>query len=336
MEAHRQVGIREVARLAGVSRQTVSRVVNDHPSIRPETRERVQKVIDEVGYRPNRIARMLGANRSRTLGVIVSNLARSGSGPATALQGIEAAAHAAGYLVHITSLSSHSPQDIEECLALQMDMRVDGLVIIAPQLKVLRAVEELAPDLPYVMLNSRHAEDPNQLFVDQVGGARAATRHLLELGHRCIAHIAGPQDWLEADARMHGYLRELAAWDVEPLPPVLGDWTADFGYVAGLEIARRPEISAVFAANDSTALGLMHALHERGLDVPGDVSVVGYDDIPEAAHFWPPLTTVAQDFAELGRRCVAQLLDDQTQGSPLMLPPHVVVRQSTAPPVDRM
>jgi DNA-binding LacI/PurR family transcriptional regulator len=322
--------IRDVARIAGVSRQTVSRVINDHPSLRPETRERVQAVIDQLRYRPNPIARALGGSRSRTIGVLASQ--RSQWGPAAAIQGIERAARDAGYLVNTTNLSSSEPQVIRDALALQVEHKVEGLVIIAPQTRTLNQIDELALEIPYVLLHSRAEGDEHELFVDQVAGARAATRHLIELGHRDVFHLAGPQEWIEAEARMQGFLTEMIDADLPVRPPILGDWTPDHGYHAGRELARFRDFTAVFTANDQMALGVMHALRDSGLDVPGDVSVVGFDDIPEAAHFWPPLTTVRQDFEELGRRCVARLLNPGEEEEPRPLEPVLVVRGSSGPP----
>jgi DNA-binding LacI/PurR family transcriptional regulator len=322
--------IRDVARIAGVSRQTVSRVINAHPSLRPETRDRVQAVIDQLQYRPNRVAQALGANRSQTIGVVAFQ--RSQYGPSAAIQGIERAAQAAGYAVNTTNLTSNTPGAIREALELQLAHRVSGLVIIAPQTQILRSIEELALDVPYVMLHARNHDDPHALFVDQLAGARAATRHLLSLGHRDIYHVAGPQEWIEAEARMQGYLDEMIEAEAPVSPPILGDWSADFGYYAGRELVRTCDFTAVFAANDQMALGLMHAFRDAGLDVPGDVSVVGFDDAPEAAHYWPPLTTVRQDFQQLGRLCVERLLRaPNTQIAELGAPiaPVLVIRGST-------
>ena len=329
LESSRQhpASIRDVARLAGVSYQTVSRVINGSPSLRPETRDRVLAVIDELRYRPNRLAQALGTNRSQTIGVLAFQ--RSQYGPAAALQGIESAAQAAGYLVNTTNLTSNTPGAIRDALELQQSHRVAGLVIIAPQVKVLRAIDEMAIDVPYVMLHGRHRNDPHAVFVDQIAGAREAIRHLLALGHRDIYHLAGPQEWIEAEARMQGYLDEMIEADQPVAAPILGDWTVDYGYYAGRELARTCEFTAVFAANDQMALGLVHAFRDAGLEVPRDVSVVGFDDVPEAAHFWPPLTTVRQDFTELGRQCVGRLLGPSDVVD-LPLAPRLIVRGSTA------
>ena len=321
--------IRDVARVAGVSRQTVSRVINQHPSLRPETRQRVQEVIDQLSYRPNLVARALGSSRSRTLGVLASQRVHYGS--SAAIQGVERAAQEAGYLVTTTNLTSSRPDAVRDAVALQLDHRVDGMVIVAPQVDTLSLLGELALDVPYVTLHARRSGDPHELFVDQIAGARAATRHLIELGHRDIVHLAGPQEWVEADARMQGFLSEMIESDMPVTPPILGDWSAAFGYHAGRELCRRRDFTAVFASNDQMALGLVHAFRVAGLDVPRDVSVVGFDDIPEAAHFWPPLTTVRQDFDQLGRRCVARLLglEDATAQPVSALAPQLVVREST-------
>jgi DNA-binding LacI/PurR family transcriptional regulator len=322
--------IRDVARIAGVSRQTVSRVINSHPSLRPETRDRVQSVINQLGYRPNRVARALGGNRSHTIGVLAAQ--RTQYGPAAAIQGIESAAQEVGYVVNTTNLVGSAPEAIREALAQQVDQMVDGIVIVAPQTPVLDELNELELTIPYVLLHSRSADDPHELFVDQLAGTQAAMRHLLELDHRMIHHLAGPQEWMEAQARLHGFRKELTEAGIGPPDPVFGDWTAESGYQRGHELLTREQVTAVFVANDQMALGLMHALHDLGLDVPRDVSVVGFDDIPEAAHFYPPLTTVRQDFNELGRQCVARLINPSIQsvGTAAALPPTLVVRKTTA------
>ena len=166
--------------------------------------------------------------------------------------------------------------------------------------------------MPYVSLQSTGRDPDHALSVDQIAGARMATRHLIELGHRSIYHLAGPQDWIEAEARMRGFLEEMSAQRRARRPrPILGDWTAEFGYYAGRELLTVRDFTAIFASNDQMALGLMHAVRDCGPRDPArHQSIIGFDDIPEAAHFWPPLTTVRQDFAELGRRCVALLLGD--------------------------
>ena len=330
----RTPSIRDVARVAGVSHQTVSRVLNNHESIRTQTREKVLEVIDQLQYRPNRAARMLSTSRSHTIGVLAS--IRAQYGPARSIQAIEEAARRRGYFVTTATVTTPDRLEIREALTHLTSQDIEGLVVIAPQQRVFETIADFAPGVPYVTLRSAPGERSNTLSIDEITGARLATRHLLDLGHRNIRHLAGPRDWIEADARMQGFLLEMSDADMTVQPPVLGDWTADFGYRAGLELLRFRDATAYFAANDHMALGLMHAARDLGLDVPGDVSIVGFDDVPEAAHLWPPLTTVRQDFADLGHRCIRLLLgpgaDDTPPASPVSadLTPTLLVRGSTA------
>ncbi|MEO7123690.1 MAG: LacI family DNA-binding transcriptional regulator [Lacisediminihabitans sp.] len=326
--------MRDVARLAGVSHQTVSRVLNHHPSLREATRNRVLDAMETLNYRPNRAARMLVTNRSRTIGVLAAG---SGSlyGPMSSISGIEEAARAADYYVSIANLEALDPDSLAAAIDHLSVQAVEGIVVIAPQQQVFEAITGMSIDVPFVTLQATGAFDGPGMFVDQYAGAQSAMRHLIDLGHRRIVHLAGPQDWFEAAARLNGFLGELKANALEELTPVVGDWTAEFGYHAGRELVRRGDFSAVFASNDQIALGLMHALREAGLDVPGDVSIVGFDDIPEAAHFWPPLTTVRQDFAELGKRSIAILmreLEGEVISHADAITPTLVVRASTAKP----
>lgn len=323
----RPPSIRDVARLAGVSHQTVSRVLNQHPSIRDTTRQRVLDVIAELQYRPNRAARALASSRSRTIGIL--SAMSTDYGPASIMASVEAAARASGYWVSIANIDAGVEGSVPDALDQLRAQSVEGIVVIAPQKRVFEALATLPFEVPYVTLQAT-GDDGNRLFFDQYAGARLATRHLLELGHRSIYHLTGPQDWIEADARMQGFLDEMNAWDAATTAPILGDWTADFGYFAGQELLKVRDFTAVFASNDQMALGLLHAFRDGGVDVPGEVSVVGFDDIPEAAHFWPPLTSVRQDFAELGRRAVAFLLGELDPAA-RTIAPQLIVRSSTGP-----
>ena len=328
----RRPSIRDVARLAGVSHQTVSRVLNNHPSIRPETKERVLSVMAQLQYRPNRAARALVTSRSQTIGILAARSTQYG--PASSIAAIEAAAQARGYWVSTANIDASDPQSIPAGLAHLMAQAVEGIVVIAPQVRVLRALAAEPIDVPYVTLQSTDLVPAHTMSVDQIAGARLATKHLINQGHRGIYHLAGPQDWIEAEARMRGFLEEMSASDIPTTAPILGDWTAEFGYYAGRELLRVRDFTAIFSSNDQMALGLMHAIRDEGLDVPHDISIVGFDDIPEAAHFWPPLTTVRQDFAELGRRCVEILLgpaDANHESAPATITPELIVRSSTGP-----
>lgn len=329
----RAPNIRDVAKLAGVSYQTVSRVLNNSESIKPSTRARVVEMIEKTGYRPNQAARALVTSKSRTIGVLTTQNANYG--PTTSLHAIEDAARDAGYLVATMTLPKPTLDQIIAGLEHLSAQAIEGLVVIAPQVRVFDAFAKLQLSIPFVTLDSTGQDPPRALSVDQIAGARLATRHLIELGHTEIVHLAGPQDWIEAEARMRGFLDEIGSADLRTHPPFLGDWTADRGYRVGTELLDFRDFTAVFAANDQMALGLLHAFRVGGLNVPGDVSVVGFDDIPEARHFWPPLTTVRQDFAELGRRSVALLigeLEGETGLDHAQILPELLVRESTAPP----
>ena len=330
----RAPSIRDVAKLADVSHQTVSRVLNHHPSIREATKDRVLAAIAELNYRPSQVARALAAGRSRTIGILSASNAQFG--PSSSIAAIENAARAAGYYVITANLNASDPDSIADALNHLMSQSIEGLVVIAPQVRVFDVLAQLAIDVPYVSLQSTGRSGPSGLSVDQIEGARLATRHLIELGHREILHLAGPQDWIEAEARMRGFLDEIDRADLRTHSPILGDWTADFGYFAGRELLRGRDFTAVFAANDQMAAGLMHAFRDGGVNVPNDVSVVGFDDVPLAAHLWPPLTTVHENFALIGRRAVAVLLEELRGADGvtdlLQAQPRLVVRESTAPP----
>ncbi|MFF1574327.1 LacI family DNA-binding transcriptional regulator [Leifsonia sp. NPDC058292] len=323
--------MRDVARVAGVSHQTVSRVLNGHPSIRESTRERVLQAMDELRYRPNRAARALVTAKSNTIGVLSASAAAL-YGPVSSIGAIQDAGREAGYYVTVAHLGSLTPAGIAAGLDHLMAQAVEGIVVIAPQHRVLEEIAAVGVGMPYVTLQAGDDRGGIELSVDQVAGARAATRHLIELGHRRIAHLAGPTEWEEGLVRLRGFQQELEAAGLEVLPSPEGDWTAEFGYRAGLDVLADPTVTAVFASNDQTALGLYHAAHELGRSIPGDVSVVGFDDIPEAAHFWPPLTTVRQDFTELGRRSVARLvaeIERRVEPTAGNIQPELIVRAST-------
>lgn len=305
-ERARVPSIRDVARLAGVSHQTVSRVLNEHPSIRPETKKRVQDAIAVLDYRPNLAARALVTSTTATIGILSATIGEFG--PTSSIAGIEDAARAEGYSVSTVNLPTTSPEAIGEAIRQLGREQVGGIVALAPQVRVFNVLRGMAVGVPLVSLQTASGSDGFTHSADQVAGARSVTEHLIAQGHTDILHLAGPQDWIEAESRMRGYLDALREADLPTFPPIRGDWSADFGYFAGTELARRRDFTAVFAANDLMAIGLMHGFRDAGLDVPRDVSVVGFDDIPVAAHVWPPLTTVHQDFPELGRRAVGILL----------------------------
>jgi DNA-binding LacI/PurR family transcriptional regulator len=329
----RAPNIRDVARAAGVSYQTVSRVLNQSPRLRPETRERVLAAIDELGYRPNQAARALVTSRSSVIGVLVATRVAA-YGVQTMLYEIEEAARQAGYRIAMMTTASDD-ESLRGTLDQLIAQAVEAVVVVAPQSRVFDALVASDLRVPFVLLDSLQRDVGHSVGVDQFEGARLATRHLIDLGHREIIHIAGPQDWIEAEARMQGYLREMSDADLYVRPPILGDWSAEFGYRVGRELMQRADFTAVVSSNDLMALGLMHAVREVGLRVPADISIVGFDDVPEAAHYFPPLTTIRQDFAEVGRRALALLLAELGSGEerPVgLIRPQLVLRSSTGAP----
>ncbi|QAV71047.1 LacI family DNA-binding transcriptional regulator [Salinibacterium sp. UTAS2018] len=328
----RAPNIRDVARRAGVSYQTVSRVLNDSPNIRDSTRDRVREAINELGYRPNQAARTLVTSRTRTIGVLAQQ--SSHFGPATTIQAIELAAREASYRLSITNVASNDRHAIKAGLDYLMSQSVEAIVFVTPQGRALDAVRELSVSVPFVALHANQVDQSrHSMSVDQQAGARLATRHLIDLGHTEIMHLSGPRDWLEAEARVQGFLDEINEAGLKARAPVLGDWSSSFGYYAGLELLRSRDFTALFASNDQMALGFMHACRELGLSIPDDMSVVGFDDIPEAAHFFPPLTTVRQNLPEIGRRAISVLLAGlrgENPGDDGIVLPELIVRESTA------
>jgi DNA-binding LacI/PurR family transcriptional regulator len=254
-------------------------------------------------------------------------------GPTTAINALEVSAREAGFRISLTTLAAGDDASIRSSLDFLMSQRVEGLVVIAPQERILQALEDASVTIPTITLDTSGRAGSHSVGVDQVAGARLAMQHLIDLGHTDIVHIAGPRDWIEADARMRGYLEALSDADLRTRAPILGDWSAGFGYHAGRELLRYRDFTAVFAGNDQMALGFLHACREAGIDAPGEMSVVGFDDIPEAAHFAPPLTTIRQDFAEIGRRAMSMLLAliGGEATDPARVEPELVRRSSTAP-----
>jgi DNA-binding LacI/PurR family transcriptional regulator len=323
----------DVARLAGVSHQTVSRVINDSAHVRPETRRRVLAAMRRLDYRPNPAARALVTGRSRTLGVVSFDTTLYG--PASTLFAIEQAAHAAGYFITIVSLLAMDRAAVLGAVERLRVQGVDGILVITPQEGAAEAVANLPAAVPVVAVEAGPPGSVPVVAVDQFAGAVSATQLLLDLGHRTVWHVAGPRDFLEAQQRVEGWRATLKAACAQAPPVLTGDWSPRSGYEVGRRLAEDPEVTAVFVANDQMALGVLRALHERGRSIPREISVVGFDDIPEAQYFTPPLTTVRQDFGEMGRSSLRLLLDLMRSGQPpsrLTIGPELVVRRSTAPP----
>jgi DNA-binding LacI/PurR family transcriptional regulator len=321
----------DVARLAGVSHQTVSRVINDSSHVRAETRQKVLAAMRELGYRPNPVARALVTGRSNTLGVVSFDTTLYG--PASTLFGIERAAHEAGYFIMVASLTALNRDSLAEAIERLTLQGVDGILVIAPYLEAAQALRHAPGVIPLVAVEAGPDERVPLASIDQVAGARSATQHLLDLGHETVWHIAGPTDFLESRQREEGWRATLLASGAEPPPPLVGDWSARAGYELGRRLSTDPAVTAIFVANDQMALGVLRAMHEAGRSIPGDLSVVGFDDIPESPYFTPPLTTIRQDFNEMGSRGVHLLLRMMEAGEPVpsgpAVVPELVVRAST-------
>jgi len=316
----RAASVFDVARVAGVSHQTVSRVLNDHPSLRAATRQKVLDAMRELNYRPNAAARALSSSRSRLIGILSTS---SGEyGPATIVAAIGAAARSRGYSVTIANADGLDRKSVDDALSHLADLSAEGLIVVAPQTQVLVALEGLTIPVPYVTLQTAAGSAPHDGMLDQVRGARLATSHLLDLGHQRVGHIAGPPEWLDAQQRLTGFQEELRSRQLDPRFVEIGDWSAASGH------------RAARALIGQMALGALSAAVSLGLTVPGDLSIVGFDDVPEAAYYQPALTTVRQDLAEAGRRAVALLLGEADVRP--VVDPELIERASTGAPPERL
>jgi len=303
----RAATIFDVARLAGVSHQTVSRVVNDLPNVRPSTRDKVEVAIRQLQYVPSSAARALVTKRSRTIGVI--NTGTADFGPASVAIALSEAASAARYSVIVAGTSRSGATSIRDDVERLLRQNVEAIVLIAARTNALDALSGVVIDVPLVAVESAGRAGYHSVSLDQYNGARLAVRHLVSLGHRTIVHLAGPADSLDALERVRGWRDELGESGLPARSPLNSDWTPTGGArAAEMLLAGTRDFTAVFVANDQMALGLLHTFGTRGVRVPDDVSVVGFDDIPEAAYFTPPLTTMRQDFDALGRQIMESLL----------------------------
>jgi DNA-binding LacI/PurR family transcriptional regulator len=330
----RRVSRVDVARRAGVSAQTVSRVVNGDPVVVSATRQRVVDAMAELGYRPNRAARALKSGEFRALGVMLFTL--SSTGNSRTLEAIATHAAAEGYTITLLPVVTPTQEQVSGAFSRLDELAVDAVIAIVEVHLLDAATITLPPRAEVVVVDSDAGDRYSVVDTDQAEGARLAVRHLLDLGHRTVWHVAGPEGSFAAERRARSWKQELEAAGL-PVPPLMrGDWSAASGYEAGLWLAGEPDCTAVFVANDEMALGVLRALNTHGRSVPQDISVVGFDDFSQAAYFAPPLTTVHQDFAEVGRRCVEQALR-QIRGEHVghgttLVPTRLVVRESTAPP----
>ena len=336
MKKQQRNTLHSVAEYAGVSYQTVSRVVNHHPNVSQETRERVQQAIEALGYRPNKLAKSLVVRQSHTLGILVFGM--SHFGPTQMMLHIERATKELGYDLIFSNVGKLAYEQIRKSLESLSERQVDGILALSPVANITyEMMVEVCPDIPIVQIDPEMGLNVPSVVVDQEYGSRLITEYLINLGHQKIVEISGPLNWFGARARHKMWAETMRNAGLTPGISIEGDWTANSGYHAVHRLLTEDRgFTAIVVGNDQMALGAIYALHEYNLAVPEDVSVVGFDDIPEAAYFRPPLTTIRQDFNKLGDAGVRYLLEriknPDVQLRQHVLYPNLMVRQSTAEP----
>jgi LacI family transcriptional regulator len=334
--------IKEVASVAGVSIQTVSRVINERPDVSPETRQRVQEIIKELNYQPSALARSLISQRSYTLGVVTAGLKYIG--PSRTLSGITSAAEEAGYSLLLKELPGFDTYDIAPIFQEFLSRHVDGIIWAVPEIGNNRKWINNPPSemvVPLVFLAMEPQKDISVVSIDNYLGGRMAMSHLLEQGYRKIGHISGPLDWWESRQRMAAWADALKAssFEVKDGHFVEGNWSSASGALAAEKLFDQySDLDSIFVANDQMALGVIQFFGEKGLRIPEDIGIVGFDNIAESAFFSPPLTTIQQDQNYVAQLAVAEIIkiieagwqdQDPFDAKSIILPPTLVVRQST-------
>jgi DNA-binding LacI/PurR family transcriptional regulator len=331
-KAPRPAVIADVAKLAGVSVPTVSRVLTGAARVRPEKERLVLDAIAKLNYRPSATARALASRQSHTIAIVAGNTSQYGY--AETIRGIEEEARADGFTVTITVVETTDPEEVERAVALVLDQSPAGVVVLKFDPPGVAVLESLPRDLPVVAVSGVRSRDVPQAVLDESRAAETLTEHLLALGHRTVHHVRVPPSRRE-DGRTTGWRRALKRAGIEQ--PVLFEatWSPESGRTIGREIARDPEITAVFCGNDEIAMGVIKGLRDAGVRVPDDVSVVGFDDHPLAAMWSPALTTVRQDFGGLGARAFELLrgaMSGEVARRTSSALPELIVRESTAAP----
>jgi DNA-binding LacI/PurR family transcriptional regulator len=336
-----KITIKDVARVAGVSTQTVSRVLNDRSDVSVDTRARVQQVISALGYSPNLFARNLSRGRSNTLGVIGYGLVYYGS--SSVLTGIESKANELGFSLTLSLIDHVEPSRVEHILYDLLSRRVEGIIWAVPaDVNNYDWLEERFSkiQIPIIYINKGATDSDFISALENRLGGKLATEHLMEQGYKRIGIITGPSSWWEAQERLAGWREAVIAAGYPNVDSLIveGGWDPPSGDV-GLHnlLDRDPGLDAVFVSNDQMALGALQAARRLGLRVPEDLGVVGFDDIPEAAYFYPPLTTMRQDARKLGATAVdliSAIIQAQNSGETLepkisWLEPHLIVRKSS-------
>jgi len=338
----KRITIRDVAAAAGVSHQTVSRVLNDRPDVAEGTRRHVLQVIAELEYQPNAIARSLTQRRTLTLGVVTAGL--DYAGPSRTLNGITEQTERMGYALLLKELPHFDTQDLEPIFRSLIARQIDGIIWAVAEVGNNRAwlQDQLGRlSVPMIFLTMQARPGVSIVAVDNYAGGRIATEHLLEQGYRNIGHISGPLDWWESRQRKAGWRDAMQAAGVllADLHSEEGDWSSASGeWAIGRLLANYPEMDAVFVGNDQMALSVLQTACRRGIRVPEGFAVVGFDGLPETAHYWPPLTTVYQDQQLLGRTSVEELVrmvessgkgGDENEPRAILLKPQLILRASS-------
>lgn len=333
--AVRRSSMLDVAVAAGVSPKTVSRVVNGEPHVSDRVRARVEAAIAELDFRPNAAARALASRRSSRVGMIT--LGGALFGPASILDGVEAAVRSAGYFLSVTRTSRNTLEELNDALDVLIAQGVDGVIISEPGIRdtEVARVGRAAPLLWFDSPGDNHAAEDIVVGADESGASRRATEYLLSLGHETVWHIGGPPGWSSSARRSGGWRAALEGAGAYVPPMVAGDWSARSGFEAGLALLEHGPLTAVFTANDEMAVGAIHAFESRGLRVPADVSVIGFDDDPVAAYLHAPLTTVRQPFDEMTRIGMEKLIQvmegEVVEHAQTSVPATLIVRQSSGP-----
>ncbi|TXK19380.1 substrate-binding domain-containing protein [Homoserinibacter sp. GY 40078] len=321
----------DVANLAGVSVPTVSRVLSGSVPVSDEKRRRVETAVEALSFRPSAAARVLASRRPEVVAIITGDTSRYGY--AHTIRGVEVAARSAGYTVMITVVESADPADVDAALEATLSQPIAGVVVLAFDPQGVAALHRIPGDIRAVALSGLREPGRAQAMIDETRAAHELVTHLLQLGHRTVHHVRIPPSRRE-DGRTTGWRRALRSAGVEVPRLWDADWNPDTGRRIGHQLATDPEITAVFCGNDEIAMGVIRGLQDRELRVPEDVSVVGFDDHPLARLWTPALTTVRQDFFDLGGRGF-DLLVERIEGGPARLSsqrPALVVRESAGPP----
>lgn len=333
--SERKITLNDVADYSGVSYQTVSRVINNHPSVAEDTRERVLEAIRKLNYRPNRAARSLVTSRSDTIAII--SFGTTFYGPGQMVSNITQHAKNSGYRVSLSTVQQLAHKDVKAAIDDLHEHLIDGIIMIAPIISdFMHEIRELIGDIPFIQIDTKPQPGVASVVIEQAHGSRVAVEHLIELGHRNIAEISGPLNWYDALMRHQSWVDTMKQHDLSPHMTAEGNWSAQSGYDALHSLVKAgAAFTGLVVANDQMALGAIAALNELGLSIPDDVSVVGFDDMPESGYFLPALTTIHQDFAALGEQCVEYLVslinNPDTPVHQRVLYPELVVRNSTAP-----